>query len=274
MSATSPRPYNWLARFYDQLTPEAAAMNRHARRHILGRILPRPRRELPRLPRRWRGLRSVCDVGCGTGETALDMARRGLRVYGVDNSPTLCRIVRAKARRQRLHVRVLCADMRSFRLPEPVDLVTCEFASLNHVARHTDLERVFRAVARTLRPGGYFLFDVNTCRAFAEQTPAGHWVQTRDFKLVLHGRYDPRRRQCTLDFEWFLPAPTQSGQAGKLWRHARERVEHICWSDAEIRRALRRAGFRRLRFWDGLDVRPPIPGARRGYDAYYLAQKT
>ena len=255
-------PYTILARFYDQLTPYAPAMNRHARRRILGRILRR--------------MRSVCDLGCGSGETALDFARlrqgsggqarRGLKVFAVDNSPVLCRRVRQKARRARLPVRVLCADMRRFRLPEPVDIVTCEFAALNHLPRQRDLLPTLCAVARALRPGGTFLFDVNTCRSFAEQVPKGEWIETRDFKLVIRGGYDRRRRRAVLNFEWFLPD-------GRRWRYQREQVPHICWSDREIRRVLRRAGFRRIRFWDGVDVRPRLPGARRGYDAYYLAHR-
>ncbi len=194
------------------------------------------------------------------------MVRHGLRVLAVDNSPAFCRIVRAKARRRRLPVRVFCADMRSFRLPQPVDLVTCEFAALNNLPLKTGLARACRAVARALNPGGWFLFDINTPKAFAEQTPAGQWADGRDFKLVMHGRWDARRSLCSLDFEWFIPR-------GRLWKHVHERVDHVAWSDAEIRRALRRAGFRNLRVWDGVDVRPPMPGAQRGYDIYYLAQK-
>lgn len=248
----SARPYRLLACFYDQLTPYAPAMNRHARRRILGAIL--------------RHARSVCDLACGTGETALDFARRGRRVFAVDLSPALCRITRAKARRQKLRVRVFCADMRSFRLPEPVDLVSCEFSALNHVPRKADLDRVVRAVARALRPGGWFLFDVNTCSSLAEQYTTTSWEEKREFKLVLRGRYNARRRKAWNILEWFLPQ-------GKLWRHRREQVENVCWTDAEIRRALGRAGFKRIRSWDGLEVRPRLRGARRGYDAYYLAQK-
>jgi SAM-dependent methyltransferase len=251
-------PYTLLARFYDQLTPSVPAMNRHARRRILRAILA--------------GVRSVCDLGCGSGETALDFARHGLKVFALDRSPALCRLVRQKARRARLPVHVLCTDMRSFRLPEPVDLLTCEFAALNHLPRHGDLQPALRAMARALRPGGTLLFDVNTCKAFAEQMPQGEWVETRDFKLAMHGIYDRHRRRARLDFEWFLPSGTALGQ-GKYWQHRREQVNHICWSDAEVRRALRRAGFRAIRTWDGTTVRPPVPGARRGYDQYYFAQK-
>ena len=50
-------PYTLLGRFYDELTKDAPAMNRHARRKILGRILRR--------------VRSACDLGCGSGATAM-----------------------------------------------------------------------------------------------------------------------------------------------------------------------------------------------------------
>ncbi len=252
MSNKSPQPYTLLAQFYDEMAPYAPGMNRHARRRILRKVLGQ--------------VRSACDLACGSGETALDFARHSLKVYAVDFSPTLCHITREKARRARLPVRVLCTDMRRFRLPEPVDLVTCEFAGLNHLPHKADLIPVFRAVARALRPGGWFLFDLNTPKSLREQSQVTEWVEKPEFKLLLRGRYDPRRRTATLTFDWFIPV-------GRFWRHQREMVGHIAWRDEEIRRALRRADFRRLRFWDGLDVRPRMPGAKRGYDTYYLAQR-
>ena len=105
---------------------------------------------------------TACDLACGTGTTALILARKGINMYAVDLSPLMCRIAREKAGRARLPVRVLRADMRSFRLPESVDLVTCEYDALNHVPRRADLRMVAKAVERVLRPGGHFFFDVNT----------------------------------------------------------------------------------------------------------------
>jgi len=48
---------------------------------------------------------------------------------------------------------------------------------------------------------------------------------------------------------------------------------NVCWTEAELRRALAAAGFRVLGSWDGMDVRPKIKGGARGYDLYLLAQK-
>jgi SAM-dependent methyltransferase len=69
-------------------------------------------------------------------------------MFGVDLSPAMCRQARAKARRTQLPLRVIQGDMRSFRLPEPVDLVLCEFDAVNHVPDKNDLALVAKAVAR------------------------------------------------------------------------------------------------------------------------------
>ena len=246
-------PYALLARYYDVLCSYAAPINRHARAQVLRAVLPK--------------VRSVCDVGCGSGETALELARRGLEVHALDFSPVFCDAVRTRARRAGLRVVVHCADMRDFRLPRPVDLVLAEFASLNNLADRRDLPRVLDAVARALADGGWFCFDVNTARALRVEYPQTFWLEDSRFKLVQHGSLEADGRRARLDFEWLVPA-------GRLWRHVRETLWHVCWTDAEIRQGLRKAGFDFVRRFDGFDVRPKMPGVRRGTDCYYLARKT
>jgi DNA-binding winged helix-turn-helix (wHTH) protein len=253
-SASDPvnAPYALLARHYDALCGYAAGINRHARAQILGAVLPKVRR--------------VCDVGCGNGETALEFARRGLEVHALDLSPVFCQAVRERARSAGLGVTVHCADMRDFSLPSPVDLVLAEFASLNNLADRRDLPRVLHAVAGALTPGGWFCFDVNTARSLRIEYPQTFWIEHSRFKLAQHGSLAADGRRARIDFEWLVPA-------GRLWRHVRETLWHVCWTDTEIKQALRKAGFELVRHFDGFDVRPKMPGVNRGTDAYYLARK-
>ena len=208
-SADAPinAPYALLARYYDVLCSYAAPINRHARAQVLRAVLP--------------NVRSGCDVGCGSGETALELARRGLEVHALDCSPVFCDAVRTRARRAGLRVVVHCADMRDFRLPRPVDLVLAEFASLNNLADRRDLPRVLDAVARALADGGWFCFDVNTARSLRVDYPQTFWVEDSRFKLVQHGSLEADGRRARLDFEWLVPA-------GRLWRHVRETL----WTSA------------------------------------------
>ena len=59
------------------------------------------------------------------------------------------------------------ADMRTFDTHKPVDAVTCLYASLNHLlGPSADLTETFKRVAAHLRPGGVFVFDLNSEHAF------------------------------------------------------------------------------------------------------------
>jgi SAM-dependent methyltransferase len=247
------RPYRWLAQYYDRLFTFHLPWFEAARRRVLGPVLPR--------------LESACDLACGTGTTALALAGKGVKMFGVDLSPAMCRLARRKATRARLPLRVLRADMRNFRLPEPVDLVLCEFDALNHVARKADLALVARAVSRALRPGGHFYFDVNNRLAFEKIWPGTWWYDSPDLALVMHGGYDRRRDRGWTNAEWFI-------RDGNWWRRRHERIEQVCWSAAEVRRTLHQAGFDYVRAWDATLFMKRDRNIRAGCRTFYLARKS
>jgi SAM-dependent methyltransferase len=247
-----PVPYKWLAVYYDRIFSLARAPFDAARERVLGRFLSEGA--------------VVCDLACGTGTTALALARLGMRVYGVDLSPGMCRAARAKARQARLPLRVLRADMRDFRLPEPVDVVLCEGDALNHVPRQSDLRRVAGATARALRPGGRFYFDINNRRGFAAYWPLTQFIEKPGVAVVMHGGHDPRHGRAWSDIEWFI-------REGNRWRRRHERVEEVCWSAGEIRRALGAAGFDRVEAWDAAPFFKGNPVVGPGCRTVWLARK-
>lgn len=99
----------------------------------------------------------VLELGCGTGEDAVYLARRGVRVSAVDAAAAMVAEARRKAAAAGLADRVelgelaiedLAADGR--RLAGPFDGALSSFGALNCVA---DLAAVSAAVADRLRPG-------------------------------------------------------------------------------------------------------------------------
>ena len=246
------RPYKWLAEYYDQLFTFHVPWFEAARQRVLDGVLPR--------------LDSACDLACGTGTTALRLARQGIKMFGVDLSPAMCRLAREKARNARLPVRVIRADMRDFRLPEPVGLVLCEFDALNHLRRKQDLRRVAGAVARALKPGGYFYFDVNNRRAFETIWPGCWWIEKPGVALVMRGGYNPKRDRGWTECEWFL-------RDGKRWRRHRELIEQVAWTAAQTRGALSDAGFDQIRAWDAMSFFKGDPRITSGCRTFYLARK-
>lgn len=243
--------YKLLAVYYDRLLGPVRAPMSRIRPVVLGEILKRTS--------------VACDLACGTGTTAVELAQRGIRMYAVDASAPMCRLARLKAREAGVRVKVLHGDMRSFRLPETVDLVTCEFDAVNHVPRKADLDRVARAVARALRPGGWFFFDVNNRLAFEKMWPGTWRHELPGVVLVMQGGYDQRRQKGWSNAEWFI-------RKGNCWRRTVERVEEVAWTATEIRQSLRRAGFSTIRAWDQAPFAREWPIAP-GYRTVYLARK-
>jgi len=246
------RPYRWLAEHFDRMFTGHHRFVEAARRAIVEPILPQ--------------VRVACDLACGTGTTALALAARGIRMYGVDLSPGMCRAARRKAREQEAALRVILADMRSFRLPEPVDLVLSEFDAINHVPRRSDLRRVTLAVARALNPGGWFFFDVNNLAGFDKYWRGTWWIERSGIILAMRNGHDLKRRKAWCDCEWFV-------EEGRLWRRHTERVEEVCWTEEEIRAALTAAGFARVQVWDAAPFFKGDGITSKGCRSYYLAQR-
>ncbi len=246
------RPYHWLADYYDHFFVAQRPIFRPARDGALAKILPT--------------VKVACDIGCGTGASALELAREGIRMYGVDLSPGMCRAARKKVRTAKLPVKIIQGDMRDFKLPEPVDLVLCEFDALNHVPERSDLAAVARSVARALKPGGHFFFDINTRLAFEHIWPLTWWQEREGVVLVMHGGYDRDTDRAFSNVEWFF-------KEGELWRRRQEHVEEVTWSHREMQETLRDSGFESIRMWDATKFfkHEYIPqGCRR----YYLARKS
>jgi len=120
--------------------------------------------------------RTLVDVACGAGEFAVAMARRGIAVTGVDQSPEMLTLARGAAQASGVQVTFLQQDMRSLRLPAPVDVATCLYDSLNYLVEEGELRRAFDAIAGALRAGGLFLFDMNTLRGLATRWGNRVWL--------------------------------------------------------------------------------------------------
>jgi SAM-dependent methyltransferase len=106
--------------------------------------------------------RRILELGCGTGEDAVWLARAGYRVVAIDASAEMIRVARLKA------VAAGCADRIDFHwLPmeavhdlsrdERFDGVFSNFGAINCVA---DLARLSRTLAARVAPGSPLLFVV------------------------------------------------------------------------------------------------------------------
>lgn len=98
----------------------------------------------------------VVDCPCGYGRHSIELARRGLRVTGVDINHRFLDMARQRAEAAAVPAAFLHADMRQLPPLEPADAVINMFYSFGFFTPEEDVE-VLRGFHRCLRPGGRFL---------------------------------------------------------------------------------------------------------------------
>ncbi|MBO5955504.1 MAG: class I SAM-dependent methyltransferase [Clostridia bacterium] len=104
----------------------------------------------------------VLDLGCGTGNITIPMAKRGYDMIGLDMSVEMLNLAREKAAELQDNILFLCQDMCEMELFGTVDAMVCALDGVNYITDYEDLKEFFRLVENYLNPGGVFIFDINS----------------------------------------------------------------------------------------------------------------
>lgn len=201
----------------------------------------------------------VLEVGVGTGRVSVAVAKAGVDVVGVDNSPSMLQRARARVDTEGLAGRIDLheADMRRLDLGRTFPLAILPYRVLAHALTVDEQLATLRSIRAHLPPGGRLVFNL--------PVPSAEDLALRD-GLQREGRY-------RLD----------DGSEAVLWREARYEpgtqlirfgfvVDHLddhgvvvdrvhgdttvrqC-SPGEIEHALARAGFKLVDRWGWFDHR-------------------
>jgi len=126
-------------------------------------------------------VKSVLDLGCGTGGHVFPLAARGYRVLGVDRSEVMLSQARTKAATAAGESpRFQTADVQSLDLGETFDGVICMFAVLSYQTSNAALMGTLRSARRHLIPGGLFICDFWYGPAVLKQRPLDRVKEVRD----------------------------------------------------------------------------------------------
>lgn len=110
-----------------------------------------------------RKVKSVLDLGCGTGSMTLELCRRGYDLTGLDISDEMLSVADSRLHEEGYNdVLFILGNMCSFELYGTVDAIVCCLDGINHLTSREDLYSCFSLVANYLEDGGLFIFDLNT----------------------------------------------------------------------------------------------------------------
>lgn len=150
-------------------------------------------------------IRSVLDLGCGTGGHAVELGRRGFEVTAVDVSAAMLEVARRKLDQNGLDVALEQADIRSLELERTFDLAIAMFAVIGYLTSNHDLATALGRIRRHLRPGGTLVFDCWFGPAVLGQQPrvAVHRYRTADGTTLLRiaePRHDPLAQVVEVEY--------------------------------------------------------------------------
>jgi SAM-dependent methyltransferase len=134
-----------------------------------------------------------------------------------------------------VNVCLMRQDIRRLYLPHPVDLVTANFDTLNHLVGDSDLRLAFRRIAANLRPGGYLFFDLVTpCQPLGGGRTYIRRLHAASRQVLQQIRWDRRRRLLSIVVILRSPGVPLSTM---------EVHQERSYSPAEVGRWLRDAGL-------------------------------
>jgi len=188
----------------------------------------------------------VCDCGCGTGGVTLQLARRGLKVTGVDISEAMLRRAADKARAAGVDVRFVKQDMCALALPRPVDAIVCACDGVNYLLDPMRVASFFGRAKESLAKGGVLTFDISSREKLKRMARERVYFEDREGVTYF---WTNRMASGILMMELCFFVRGADGRYDRFDEVQRQRAHSV----EELRIWLQDAGFSHIRIEDGGD---------------------
>lgn len=173
--------------------------------------------------------RRLLDLGCGAGPLSLRLSQQGFRVWGVDLSPALIELARARLPDGEF----VTGSVVDVALPTASAVVAVgEVLNYATASDGGQLARIFERVFNALEPGGLFLFDLagtgrgSVSQAFTESVDWAVGMITTEHNDLLTRQITSFRRATD-----------------GAWRRGFEKHRLRLWAASDVSSKLVAAGF-------------------------------
>lgn len=101
-------------------------------------------------------VRTILDLGCGTGNHALHFTKKGYQIYGIDLSAEMIKVATSK---NIPNAQFQVGNVVDFNLKKKFDVVLSLFDVLCYQTSNQALEQTFKNIKKHLKKDGLFIFD-------------------------------------------------------------------------------------------------------------------
>lgn len=185
----------------------------------------------------------ILDLACGQGRHAIELARRGYDLTGLDLSPYLLEVARERAEAGGVSVRWVLGDMRLAMEGERFDLILSLFTSLGYFADPGDDAAVVGAANTMLAEGGRLLVEVVNGDRILGNFQEREWFTVGEVAVMERRSVDRESRRMTVE------RTVERGGESEINVH----VVRL-YGPADLDALLRARGFRQVQLygdWEG-----------------------
>lgn len=208
-------------------------------------------------------VRTILDVGCGTGIYIVGLKKRGFDVEGLDLSESMLKEARKKDPKIKLYQK----DMSSFKISKKYDSVICLSSSLASLPNFSLIKKTLKNIFNHLTPNGIFLLDL-----------PNHSMEIEKYNNIpkhISGKIPKGKANFT-----FL-----STKKGNKWKQMwsgeiirkrkktkfKELWEELIYSPKKLENSLKKIGFTTLKIYGSLDGEKF--SKNKSYHKIYLLKK-
>ena len=202
--------------------------------------------------------RTAVDLACGTGSVTAILARKGLRVIGVDLSEEMLTVAQQKAVYLDNQPQFIRQPLQELYLPRGVDMAVCALDSLDYITDPKDCREAIRRIYKVLNPGGIFIFDVNTPEKLRAMDGQVFLDEDDDVYCVWRGEFDRHTNICSYGMDLFQ-------RKGNLWERSFEEHQEYAYTQEQLVSYLKAAGFTHIRVYADRLFEAPREGEQRIY---------
>ncbi len=208
-------------------------------------------------------IRSVLDLGCGTGTLTLKLSDMGYDVIGVDNSQDMLSVADAKAFENNKDILFINQDMRTLELVEKQDCIVSVCDCINYLVLDEDVLDTFGSVKNCLNRDGLFIFDFNT--VYKYETVIGDTTiaeNREDCSFIWENFYSPDDHINEYDVTFFKKV---SDEEDGLFKRFEETHIQRAYTLEEMKMFILKAGFRFITAIDEETGKEPTDRSERIY---------
>ncbi len=191
--------------------------------------------------------KNLVDLGCGTGKHAVEFAKRGYKVTGIEMSESMLNIAKNNLPGSGIgtnDVKYICGDISKIQTGEKYDAAMALFHVMGYLTENSQILKGIRNIASHLTDGGLLIFDYWYGPAVLSQKPEKRSKLLKGNGLVLRRNAEPELliNENIVEVNYNIEAKAESGEVLQLDEKHSMRYFFL----PEIKLLLDQCGFRVL----------------------------